>query len=188
MGAFRTKEIYHGLNGASFGGYFNDDMEWVSSQVKNKLIQTRLYGIKDGSSLTTMTKGFYRANDARESYTVLWVGAFRPRVSGEYVFELTSDSASYLWIGEGALDLYAAKEIIDPRPETAAVHNGGRHALQSKQSPRLSMEGDLFYPMMIVYGQREGGANISVAYSIPANNVIDNKNFQGLWFAGPMPF
>ena len=96
-----------GLYGIRYNGYFNDNVNFFSTAVKqgqtNQLTQINTF------------------SSEADNYSWEWLGYFKASTSETYTFYTNSDDASYLWIGD------IAKNGFTTANET--VNNGGLHGI-----------------------------------------------------------
>ncbi|WP_227762879.1 GLEYA domain-containing protein [Hymenobacter sp. 15J16-1T3B] len=84
------------------------------------------------------------------------------QTAGNYVFTLGSDDASFLWVGNRAQD--------NPlNTSRAQVSNGGAHGVVTINSAPLYLNAGS-YPIVILYGQGNGGTELRFEYSGPDTN------------------
>jgi hypothetical protein len=85
-----------------------------------------------------------------------WLGYFIPSTTESYTFYLSSDDASYLWIGNNAVSGFATNN--------ATINNGGLHAA-TEVSGVVSLTANVAYPIRIQYGEQSGGDVLTFNYS-----------------------
>jgi hypothetical protein len=97
--------------------------------------------------------------------TYMWYGLFKSPYSSptDISFGLNSDDASYLWFGDNAMDGNYTKA-------NANIDNSGIHGLTDKQC-RINVVNDIYYPIRIIYGQRDAGHGFQFYYIIPETNI-----------------
>lgn len=115
----------------TYSGYFNDDPTWfVGSSSDFGIPDTNLAG---GGSIPEYT-------------SLEWQGYFLPETTGTYTFTTTSDDASYLWIGESAINPFNTADAL--------VNNGGLHGAQSA-SGTIELTAGVYYPIRIQAGNNQ---------------------------------
>ncbi|RAK62654.1 GLEYA domain-containing protein [Hymenobacter edaphi] len=82
--------------------------------------------------------------------------------AGNYTFTLGSDDASYLWVGNRAQD-------SPLNTSRAQVNNGGSHGVVNVSSAPIYLNAGS-YPVVILYGQGNGGTELRFEYSGPDTN------------------
>jgi hypothetical protein len=117
-----------GLSFKIANGYYADDPSYFLNSSNNLTITesstnaTKFYSIQDstvGSSLINTING-------GNTYSVEWFGYVIPDFTGNWVFGINSDDASYLWLGENAINDYNIANAL--------VKNGGLHGMQYIQN------------------------------------------------------
>jgi hypothetical protein len=98
-------------------------------------------------------------------YTVQWSGFFKPSISGVWTFSLSNNNASYLWVGDIAIN--------DFNNYNAFVNNGKLHNFITK-SNNVNMSVNRYYPIRIIYGNKYPNDKFSL--SIVGPNNIDGTN------------
>jgi len=88
------------------------------------------------------------ATDDGSSFSMQWLGYFRPTTTETYTFFLSSDDASFLWIGSNALSGFTTAN--------ATVNNGGLHG-PVEFSGTAALTAGVYYPIRIQFGEQGGG-------------------------------
>ena len=88
------------------------------------------------------------ATDDGPSFSMQWLGYFRPTTTETYTFFLSSDDASFLWIGSNALSGFTTAN--------ATVNNGGLHG-PVEFSGTAALTAGVYYPIRIQFGEQGGG-------------------------------
>lgn len=144
-----------GLYGKRYSGYFADNVNWWDTATE--------FGQIDQ---TTQISSFTNTAD---NYSWTWLGYFKPSSSGTWTFYTASDDASYLWIGETALNGYTTTNAI--------VKNGGLHGVQER-SGTVTLEANKLYPIRIMFGELGGGDVITVQFEGPGRTkTTDGKGY-----------
>ncbi len=117
-----------GLWTRTYSGYFNDDVNYFA-----------------GASQTASTVDTGTLNSTTGSnYSQQWLGYFRPNTTENYRFWLTSDDASYFWLGDFARSGFTTAN--------ANINNGGLHSPFTVSSGLLSLTANVYYPVRIQFG------------------------------------
>ena len=149
-----NEKIYPGLRSRRYSGYFglsNDPPGTVAAQdpTYDNVNYTDNLTPVEGPTYVSRFDSFFAGSleDAPYYNNSTWLidGYFLPKNTGSYTFFLNSDDASYLWIGNNALQGYTK--------ENALVQNGGIHgALEVSAS--ISLTAGVYYPIRIIYGNQ----------------------------------
>lgn len=131
-----------GLIQSVYSGYFADNPDWFSTATRTS--SGAVVVISDGSVPGTT------------SYQ--YIGYFRPASTELYTFYLTSDDASYLWIGDKAVTGFTTSN--------ATINNGGSHA-SIEVTGSVSLLAGNYYPIRIQNGNGGGPGVVSLAFSTP---------------------
>jgi hypothetical protein len=109
-----------------------------------------------------------------------WLATSDTILSGSTYFQLTSDDASYLWIGNTAITGYTTGNAL--------INNGGLHSSQTITGV-IAMTAGVYYPIRIQYGNNIGDSAFSLTvYSVSiatyttsmASNIFYNSVTNGL--------
>lgn len=138
-----------GLFKTTYSGYFND----VPSFFTTATPQT--FGANPSTSVQT-TAILEPGTDDGSSFSCQWLGYFKPAITSTYVFYLSSDDASYMWIGATAISGFSTGNAI--------VQNGGLHGTQETQGV-INLTADVYYPVRIQFGELSGGDVMTLSYS-----------------------
>lgn len=127
------------------GGYFADDVSWFASQTV---------------SSTTIQVGSISepASDDGSDFSYQWLGYFRPATTETYTFYLSSDDASYMWLGANAISGFTTGN--------ATVNNGGLHGVV-EVSGNVALSAGIYYPIRVQFGERGGGDVCTFSFSTP---------------------
>lgn len=125
-----TRLYNSGLWFRTYPGYFNDDPMFF-------IVADGDFGFADISLSSTIPV----------TTSVEWQGYFLPDTTGTYTFTTWSDDASYLWIGNSA---------INPPVNTseALVKNGGLHGPETV-SATIELTAGIYYPIRVQAGNNE---------------------------------
>jgi hypothetical protein len=136
VGSNPGKIYANGLYRRTYSGYFNDNVNYF-----------------DGASPTAAAVDTSPVSPgvilATTSYQWLgyWLATSDTLFSGSTYFGLTSDDASYLWIGNTALTGYTTGNAL--------INLGGLHASQTATG-NTPMTAGVYYPIRIQYGNNTG--------------------------------
>lgn len=144
--------LKEGLFCQIYAGYFNDDVRWFD---KNAPIQINT--AKDFTNITSITNNVKKANNG-ENYSVMLNGFVKCTASGNWSFSLSSDDASYMWIGEHATNGYIV--------QNAFINNSGQHGLKTEKKQIELSKGKL-YPIRIMYGNKDGPGDLQFSMTLP---------------------
>lgn len=131
-----------GLFRSQYSGYFADDVNWFDSRTAAATAVVSSLGIPSISANT--------------SYQYL--GYYLASTTETYTFYLTSDDASYMWIGEDAVSGYTIAN--------STVNNGGSHGTVETSGTAALTSGQI-YPIRIQVGNGGGPGTLTVNYSTP---------------------
>ncbi len=160
----------NGLTFKVYNGYFNDNVNFFKNNTPQKS------GIVDEiKNISDATQG--NKSSSNTNYSVEWFGYFYATVTGNWKFFITSDDASYLWIGNTALSGY----II----QNALINNGGTHGSRER-SGTIRLEKGKYYAFRVQFGQSGGPSGINVSWTLPSNTIkIDDGD--GYFFTTNTP-
>lgn len=171
----RPSELTLGLAQIQYRGFFADDTAWFNDE-------------RYGSSLilnsTTAASGIpvfdWYSNPADwnkvEKSSWSWTGHFIPDVTGEWQFEIASDDASYMWLGNDAVTNY------QNGPSTALINNGGVHTERSVMA-KITLVKDQIYPLRIQYGNDGQAAVFKFRFKSPGVTQWQSDFTTLLWRA-----
>lgn len=168
----------NGLFFQCYTGYFGGNTQVPPGPANDNLAffeNTNPNFIENGTTsnfttLTTATNGIYLEDDITFNFfSVQWTGYFLPPETGTYTFTLTSDDASYLWIGDQAITGFTEGN--------ATVNNGGLHGYVS-QSDTISLIKGVYYPIRVMYGESGGSNQFKLAFVKPSGGAaITSGNY-----------
>jgi hypothetical protein len=151
-----------GLTFQIMDGYFNDNVTY-SGKVLHKGHASSIPNIFTG------TNGIVVADGPMHRHTIEWTGFFRAQETGKHVFWLTSDDASYLWVGMTSGFTTA----------NAVVNNKGLHGMQ-KATGAVNLVKGTSYPIRILYGENDGGHDCVFSFQTPGET--ETTNGEGFFF------
>lgn len=121
-----------GLYTRAYSGYFFDDVNYFAGATQTA------QGVDAGTLFSV----------GGTNYSQQWLGYFRPNTTENYRFYLTSDDASYFWIGSTAISGFTTGN--------ANINNGGLHPATTVVSGLISLTANVYYPIRIQYGNSSG--------------------------------
>ena len=150
-----------GLFRTTYSGYFADVVSFFATATSTAtLVQTTV--IEEPNT------------DDGSSFSMQWLGYFRPTTTETYTFFLSSDDASYLWIGSNALSGFTTAN--------ATVNNGGLHA-NIETSGTAALTAGVYYPIRIQFGESGGGDVMTFNHSTAT--IGKTTNVTGKVFYNP---
>lgn len=150
-----------GLVFTIYSGYMDENTDnFVTYLSRFRLPNT---GIVNGiPSISEGTDYIIPENNSFNYYSVMWVGYFKPDVTGVWTFYTTSDDGSYLWIGSSAETGYTRANAV--------VNNGGLHEAQER-SGTISLVAGTYYYIRIIQGEAGNVDNMIVSFSKPGSTT-----------------
>ena len=133
-----------GLYRTTYTGYFADDPAWFATATVSSAA-VNLSPIGDGDP------GF-------EPFSVQLLGYFKPTTTETHTFFLTSDDASFMWLGSTAVTGFTTAN--------AFINNGGVHGSE-EVSASIALTAGVYYPIRIQMGDQGGGDVLELNYSTP---------------------
>ena len=146
-----------GLYRTTYTGYFADDPTFFATATVNATA-VNLSPIRDGDP------GF-------EPFSTQHLGYFKPATTETYTFYLTSDDASFMWLGANAVSGF--------NTGNALINNGGVHG-SNEVSASIALTAGVYYPIRIQYGDQGGGDVLEFEFSTPT--ITKDENVTGLIF------
>ena len=156
-----------GLYKTTYAGYFADSVSFFATATPTT------YGSNPSTSVQT-TAISEAATDDGSSFSVQWLGYFKPTTTETYTFFTNSDDASYMWIGANALSGFTTAN--------ATVSNGGLHG-NVERSGTSALTAGVYYPVRMQFGENSGGDVFGFNYSTPT--ITKTTNVTGLVFYNP---
>ena len=133
-----------GLYRTTYTGYFADDPAFFATATVSSSA-VNLSPIGDGDP------GF-------EPFSVQLLGYFKPTTTETHTFFLTSDDASFMWLGATAVTGFTTAN--------AFINNGGIHGSE-EVSASIALTAGVYYPIRIQMGDNSGGDVLAFSYSTP---------------------
>lgn len=158
-----------GLNVTIYSGYYADDISFFNTAISTY----NGTGITDFTSINTATNGNKIINE-QDLYSVMWYGIFYSDYTGTWTFSITSDDASYMWIGDIAISGYTTTN--------ATLNNGLVHGFVTVTGS-VNLTAGQFYPIRIVFGENYGSDNCVFTYS--RNGSASSSDFTGKFLTPP---
>lgn len=165
----RPADLALGLAQVQYKGYFADDPNWFT----NERYDTSLIKVSE-TGASGLPKFEVPTGFGETSYS--WTGHFIPDVTGEWQFQIASDDASYMWLGNDAVTNYASG------PAGALIKNGGVHG-SITISAKVSLIKDQIYPLRIQYGNINGPAAFEFRFMSPGVTQWQSDFTTLLWRA-----
>jgi hypothetical protein len=153
-----------GLYKTTYAGYFADNVNFFATATPTT------YGSNPATSVQT-TAISEAATDDGNIFSCQWLGYFKPTTTETYTFFLSSDDASYMWIGNNAITGFTTSN--------ATVNNGGEHSVQ-EQNGSFALTSGVYYPIRIQFGENGGGDQMQMRFSTPT--ITKTSNVTGLVF------
>jgi len=141
-----------GLYRTRYSGYFSDDVNFFATAT--------------ATATTVQTTVIEEPiTDDGENFSMQWLGYFLPTTTETYTFYLSSDDASYMWIGNNAVSGFTTAN--------ATVNNGGLHG-PVEFSGTAALTAGVYYPIRIQYGELTGGDVLTFNHSTPTIGKTTN--------------
>lgn len=140
-----------GLYKTTYAGYFNDVPSFFATATPTT------YGANPATSVQTTTISEPSSSDG-ENFSCQWLGYFKPTTTQTHTFYLSSDDASYMWIGSNAVSGFTTGN--------ATVNNGGLHG-NTETNGTAALTAGIYYPIRIQFGELSGGDVMTFSYSTP---------------------
>jgi hypothetical protein len=155
-----NRAFYSGLAWTAYNSYFNDNTDFfTTASTLNGLNDVSTGYSSDFSSLATATNNNFIVYSEQEYFSIEFFGYFYTQsYSGTWTFETSSDDASYLWIGDVAIEAYTATNAL--------VDNGGLHEMQTV-SNTIELNANTYYPLRIQFAQGDGYYDLIVTITRP---------------------
>lgn len=132
----------NGLYRNRYTGYFADDVNYFDNA-------TPTASVADVSPISAGT-----ATATSWQWLGYWFATADTILTGSTYFQLTSDDASYLWVGSTAIIGYTTGNSL--------IDNGGTHA-SATVNGNTAMTAGTYYPIRIQYGNNAGSSAFQFA-------------------------
>lgn len=126
-----------GIRKVTYTGYHNDNVAFTDTAT---------------ATASTTANNFVIASIA-ENTTVLYTGYLLATYTGTWTFTITSDDASYLWIGNTAVTGYTTSN------ELAGASWSG------PGTGTISLTAGEYYPIRVLYGNGPATGNLTITYA-----------------------
>lgn len=143
-----------GLAVEKFDGYFADDPSYFDGKT----------GVSQG-----FEKTIDWGRDEEDNYSLTYKGYFKVPASSagtSSVFEILSDDASFLWIGDKDQSVNALEASINTG--NAKINHGGLHGMDVSGSASLALTAGEYYPIIIYYGESTVGEALKFRFGTAA--------------------
>jgi uncharacterized repeat protein (TIGR01451 family) len=111
------------------------------------------------------------------NFSARYRGSVQLKAGGTYTFYLTSDDASYMFLGKEAT-------LVSPTPANAFIKNGGDHG-NIEKSATISVATTNYYDVQLLLGQGGGDVTIKLEYAGGPDNLARQVVPQAAACAGP---
>lgn len=153
-----------GLYKTTYSGYHNENPSFFATATP------QTFGSNPATSVQT-TSITESSSDDGSSFSVQWLGYFKPTTTQTYTLYISSDDGSYLWIGSNALSGFTTANTN--------INNGGAHGNQ-EVSGTVSLTAGTYYPIRMQFGEIGGGDVFTFSYS--TSTITKTTNVTGLVF------
>ncbi len=153
-----------GLFKTTYAGYFADNVAFFATATPTA------YGSNPATSVQT-TIIEEPASDDGETFSVQWLGYFKPTTTETYTFYLNSDDASYMWIGANAVTGFSTANAL--------INNGGEHGA-AEVSGSIALTAGTYYAVRIQFGENSGGDVLEFNHETPT--IAKTTNVAGKVF------
>ena len=155
-------------------GYFSDNLTWFNS---NQPTSNATYTTINNQSVPELTD--YR-----------FTAYFKPTVSGNYTFYLTSDDSSLMYIGTSGqivsdlqTKLQSGNGSINNFPNYFIINNSGGHGNTLVSGVASSLIAGNLYPLVIYYANGGGAGGILLNYSGPSTSYNTTSNLSNEFYS-----
>lgn len=154
-----------GLSSVKYTGYFDDVPSFFNDDRSKR--------ISAGSTPSSQLPIFNNTDSMGSNISYYWGGYFIPDESGKWDFQITSDDAAFLWIGNVAVSAYWGGYA------TALIAIPGAHPPQTKNRS-IELEANKIYPFRIFYGNAAGTGSFKLEVMPPSFKTEWDINLEGL--------
>lgn len=155
-----------GLKYTVVDGYFADNPDFFkTAKVLNAGTAKKFDNIRD------CTNGYIATphSTSQHRYSVEWYGTFTTPTTGPHHFVVSSDDASYMWIGKYAMGNTSTKNAL--------ARNGNLHGFRHSIG-YIYLQAGISYPIRFQFGENWGGHDFSIAlYGLDKNRQWTRYNF-----------
>jgi hypothetical protein len=142
-----------GVKKVTYAGYHTDNVAFTDS----------------ATVIDTTTATNFTIASIAETTTVLYTGYFLADYTGTWTFTITSDDASYLWIGSTAVTGYTTSNEL----ATASYSGPG--------TGTISLTAGEYYPIRLLYGNGPSTGSLNLTYAHTGTTATNN--FTGKLFS-----
>lgn len=152
-------------------GYFGDNVKYFLDPKYNVPddratgIATNFSNLYNSTNNTGLIDTFKTDRWGGHSYSVEWYGVLIPDFTGDWKFGLNSDDASFLWLGDKAINTYNISNCD--------INNRSLHGMRYKEVSIYLIAGKI-YPIRIQFGENYGGHNCIFTIVPPQLPTVDN--------------
>jgi len=174
-GEVKIVENYPGLAARRYSGYFGQSGS-SNPSLDNVNYVDNLIPVEGPIYKTKFNKFFAGQGGSFNNTTWSIEGYFLAPTTGSYTFFTNSDDASYLWIGDNALQGYTRTNPV--------VNNGGLHPLR-ETSGTINLTAGIYYPIRVIYGNQNisSGNPTELTISFSGPNIAKRTNGAGYFFS-----
>jgi hypothetical protein len=171
-----------GATGQYYAGYFNDVQTYFTTNTVGltRNDATINFATDNGWGAIVPPAGGSLANP--ETYSTRWYGRIY-LAAGTYTFWLTSDDASYLWLGSNAL-------AANPTTATSFINNGGLHSPATVAAVAI-FTSNCLQDFKIHFGENGGNNRAVLEYGSTglsiARQVVPTAALCACMSSGPLP-
>ena len=142
----RPSSLLSGLSEVRYRGYFKDNTAYFTTDAQGTALRTSVS--RTSSSTLPIWRNSTEMN-LPEGVSIWWGGYFIPDETGTWEFQITSDDASFMWLGTSAILNYQ-------RGYSEALIALPLDHPPISQSKEIYLEKDKIYPLRIQYGNLTG--------------------------------
>lgn len=156
-----------------YSGYHDESVTFFDS---NTTYYTGGSGSNTGissnfSSLDTATNYYVsELQNFEPTVSILWVGYFKPDVTGSWTFRVHADDSTFLWIG-----LYASSGYTVTNRN---VLSNGYNNIDST----VTLTAGTYYPIRVQYGNHSGDGFLNLYFKGPAGSSVSAFTMNGTGF------
>ena len=153
------------------GGWFSSVANGTNNTLKWKIYDNYHSESTNLSAMTLLedTYGYPYMNGGSNYRTYMFTGYIYIPTGANYYFRTVSDDGSYLWLGTYAWD---GNYTIN----NALINNGGLHGSTQVDSLQITLVGNQWYPIRILFGNMDGGTDLQIYYSTD-NNIWNSGTY-----------
>ena len=142
----------------------NDDVNYFDTRTPTSTGQSSTF-----TSLQTSTAGILLDASNNLTTSVQFLGYFLvpKNGTGTWSFTLTSDDASFMWIGDNAISGYTMSNSL--------VNNKGLHGNVTVTGSTLLFS-NTYYPVRVQFGNNQGSASFRLSVTDPAGNEVTDTS------------